>query len=253
MNNNLIENIDKLNQDLVNIENGNIIEIKNSMILLPQLQYLKEKTDYEIDFNKLNVSKEIKIKKLKFFKFEDYINISDKIDEYLSTFSDEILEELPDDIDIQSINFLLYELLINIYKHSKFKNGFIHILTNNNQIEICILDDGIGIPGSFSEGLISYENDSDAIYESINGKTTDKEKYNLHGRGLNTSARITTLGFNGNMLIYSGFGACEINSQGAKLYENTHNMNGTFIILKINNKKVDNLYECIKHEKINKI
>lgn len=91
---------------------------------------------------------------------------------------------------------MLYELLINIYKHSKFKNSYIqvNISQNKEQIDLCIIDDGTGIPGSFDEGLISYKNDCEAIYESINGKTTDKEKYNLHGRGLNTSVRLATSG-----------------------------------------------------------
>lgn len=193
------------------------------------------------------------IKKLKNFKFDEYYAISEKIDEYLSELSDEIIDSLPVDIDIQSISFLLYELLINIYKHSKFENAYVQITTSNNEIHIHIIDDGIGIPGSFKEGNIAYKNDCEAIYESINGRTTDKEKYNLHGRGLNTSARITTIGFRGEMLISSGSGVCDITSDGAELYYNETGINGTFIILKINNKKVDNLYECIKHEKINKM
>lgn len=55
------------------------------------------------------------------------------------------------------------------------------------------------------------------------------------------------------MLIYSGSGICKITSEGAKLYFNKNETNGTFIILKINNKKVDNIYECIRYKKINKL
>lgn len=182
------------------------------MILLPLLQYMNIKFT-QSELQKLEKN-EIIIKKLKFFKFEDYTTISEKIDEYLSEFSDEIIEELPSNVDIQSIYFLMYELLINIYKHSKFKTGLIHLIVKDDYINIGIFDDGIGIPGSFEENLIEYENDSEAIFESINGKTTDKEKYNLHGRGLNTSARITTLGFDGEMLISSGYGICDISSKG---------------------------------------
>lgn len=195
---------------------------------------------------------ETKIIKLKKFKFDEYFTISDKIDEYLSKLSDEIINSLPAKTDVQSISFLLYELLINIYKHSRFENACIKIDVKD-EIEIQIIDDGIGIPGSFSEGNITYKNDCEAIYEAINGKTTDKEKFNLHGRGLNTSARITTIGFGGDMLISSGFGICEIKSNGARLYLNENQINGTFIILKITNKKVDNIYDCLKYEKINKL
>ena len=55
---------------------------------------------------------ETKIIKLKKFKFDEYFTISDKIDEYLSKLSDEIINSLPAKTDVQSISFLLYELLL---------------------------------------------------------------------------------------------------------------------------------------------
>lgn len=194
-------------------------------------------------------------KELKYFKYKDFTKISDKIDEYLSELTDEIMDLLPQDIDVQSIDFLLYELLINIYKHSKFENAYlqIHCLPDNQNICICIYDNGIGIPGSFKEANIESINDFEAIYDAINGKTTDKEKYELHGRGLNSTVRITTLGFNGEILIASGKGICMITENGAKTYSNKNTIKGTKVILKIPNKKVDNIYEYLKHENINKI
>lgn len=41
--------------------------------------------------------------------------------------------------------------------------------------------------------------------------------------------------------------------KGAQTLTNTNKQNGTFIILKINNKKIENIYEYLKYEKINKI
>lgn len=55
------------------------------------------------------------------------------------------------------------------------------------------------------------------------------------------------------MLIASGNGICLINKKGAKTYDNKNKINGTFIILRINNKKIENIYEYLKYEKINKI
>ena len=124
---------------------------------------------------------------------------------------------------------------------------------NDQYINLCIIDDGIGISGSFKEASIPYNNDCEAIFEAVNGKTTDKEKYKLHGRGLNSSARITTLGFEGEMLIGCGKGVCLINSNGIKTCENKYEINGTFIILRIPNRKIDNIYEYLKYEKINRI
>lgn len=144
---------------------------------------------------------------------------------------------------MQSVNYILYEILRNIYKHSKFKNAYIQInyYRTIQNFDICIIYDSIGIPGSFSESAINYEQDDECIYNAINGKTTDKEKFNLHGRGLNSSVRITTLGFKGEMLIASGKEICIINEHGAETYLNKNKMQGTFIVMRINNKKIDNL------------
>lgn len=206
------------------------------------------------EFREISDKRKIEIKKLKFYRYSDFLRISDKIECYLSEFTDETHEILPENADIQSIDFLLYEILINIYKHSKFKNAYIQFnIHDEDKIDICIMDDGIGIPGSFKEASFNFENDCDSIYGAINGKTTDKEKCSLHGRGLNSSARITTLGFNGEMLIASGHGICIIDKNSAKTYLNENIIKGTFIIIRINNKKVDNIYDYLKHEKINRI
>ena len=203
---------------------------------------------------KISKNCKIEIKKLRFYKFDDFINISERIEEYLSELTDEIHAILPENVDIQSIDYLLYEILLNIYKHSKFENAYIQfIVYDSGNIDICIIDDGIEIPKSFKEANITFKNDCESIYGAINGETTDKEKYKLHGRGLNSSARITASGFNGEMLIASGTGICIINKDGAETYLNEHEIKGTFIIIRIDNKKIDNIYDYLKHEKINRI
>lgn len=191
-------------------------------------------------------------KKLKFYEFSDFLNVSDKIEEYLSDLTDEIENFLPKDVDRQSINFLLYELLINTYKHSKFKNAYVQISIDEN-FHILVYDDGIGIPGSFREANMNYNVDGEAIFEALNGKTTDKEKFNLHGRGLNSTARITTLGFKGRMLISSGNGLCIASKNGIDIKENENFIDGTFILLQINNNKIDNIYNYLKYVRINAI
>ena len=63
-------------------------------------------------------------------------------------------------MDYQSIYFLLYEILINVYKHSKFHNAYLQIITHDEgNIDICIFDNGIGIPGSFKEASMESDND----------------------------------------------------------------------------------------------
>lgn len=253
MENTLIKCVNKLNQSIEKIKKNKNIELTGT-IFLPILQFMIANDIITDDDSEKLLKNKYEIRKLKHYKFNDFINVSDEIENYLSEFSDELIEMLPKNIDIQSIDFLLYELLINIYKHSKFENAYIQLDTSqDNSIDICIIDDGIGIPGSFKEALIDFESDSDVIYEAINGKTTDKEKYKLRGRGLNSSVRITTLGFGGEMLIASEHGICIINKKGAIRYSTENRITGTFIIVRIQNKKVDNIYEYLKYEKITDI
>lgn len=253
MENDLKKCINKLNKDINRIDDGeNTTWIK--LMILPLLQQGEINPLKLGELMKISKNSKIEIKKLEFYKFSDFISISDKIEDYLSEFTEETHGLLPKNADIQSIDFLLYEILINIYKHSKFKNAYVQFnIHNDYNIDICIIDDGIGIPGSFKEASFDFENDCESIYGAINGETTDKEKYNLHGRGLNSSARITTLGFDGEMLIASGNGICTINKNGAKTYLNENKIKGTFIIIRIDNKKIDNIYGYLKHEKINRI
>ena len=206
MEDNLINYMNKLNSNIKRIEEKKEIKFDKS-IFLPIIEYLtKNNLISQGELDKFLTNRSDEIKKLKFYSFNDFLNVSDKIEDYLSELTDEISKILPKNVDIQSIDFLLYEILINIYKHSKFENAYIQFEITNNEdmIEIYIIDDGIGIPGSFKDASFNYKKDSEAIYDAVNGKTTDKEKYNLHGRGLNSSARITTLGFGGEMLIASG-------------------------------------------------
>lgn len=249
----LIKFRDILNEDMKKINKG--IKTIDEITLLPLLQHLtNSKSVRNEEIKNLFNSKSIQIKKLKFYEFNDFNKVSDKIENNLSEFTDEIQKILPKDSDRQSIDFLLYEILINIYKHSKFENAYVKINNyNNNHLGICIIDDGIGIHGSFKESSIYYKNDCEAIFEAINGKTTDKEKFNLHGRGLNSSTRITTLGFEGEMLIASGNGICIITKKGVKTQSNYNAIKGTYIIMNINQKKIENIYEYLRYERINKI
>ena len=149
----------------------------------------------------------------------------------------------------------MYEILINVYKHSKFKSAYCKVLAGNDDedIDIRIFDNGIGISKSFEDASMPSKDDCEAIFEAINGKTSAREKYCLRGRGLNSTARLITLGFGGEMLIVSGRGICRVTKEGAKSHFKTQSIKGTFVILKIKSRKVRNIYEYLKFENIAKI
>ncbi len=187
-------------------------------------------------------------KKLKNFP-HNYFSHSNKIDNYVEKISDEILDAIPIDLDYTSTYFVLFELLNNIFKHSLFENSYVLCQTfrAENIVEICIIDDGIGIPKSLAENNLSFDKDSEAIFNAINGASSDKENEKLKGRGLNTTANIVSLGFEEELLIASGNGLVVVNKFGVNCVDNINSfLDGTLICLRINTKKF-NIYNYLKN------
>ena len=249
----LINNLRKVNEIIKNNQESKIMDLsKYSFIapptLLPILQYMELNNIYKYIPNaatraylekvlgrKKCTDTTIPLRKLKTFHYNDYFQVADNIELYLSDLTDEIVLLMPSNVDTQSVNVLFYEMLTNIYKHSNCDNAYIlcQKYPRANTIDICVIDDGIIIPGSFEQWGMDFSNDSEAIYDAINGRTTDKEKYNLHGRGLNTSANITSLGFGEEMLIASRNGVCTVNKRGVRTWnKNMPFIDGTFVTLR---------------------
>lgn len=117
----IIENT-KLNEEILN----------DNILFLPLVQYMEKNNILaEEEIAKLLKKDSITFKKLKHYNFKEFHNISDSIENYLSELTDEILNFFPQPSDTQCIYYLLYEILINIYKHSKFTNAYIQI--NNSK------------------------------------------------------------------------------------------------------------------------
>ena len=234
--------------------------------LLPLLQYMELNKINYIPHNNtkhyLNMvlgegrsnTNTIPLRKLKKFQ-GNYFQIADSIELYLSNLTDEIVDLIDSEVDTQSFNLLFYGMLDNIYKHSKFNNAYVlcQKYPYVNTIDICIIGDGISIPGSFEESNIKVINDSETIFEAINGETTDKEKYALHGRGLNTSVSITTLGYGEEMLIASRNGTCTITKEGVKLWDDLSFIEGTFVTLRVNTNKIKNIHNYTKRRLVKKL
>ncbi|WP_405308999.1 hypothetical protein [Methanobrevibacter sp.] len=269
----LINNLRKVNRIIKDNQGNTIMDLSRYSFmapptLLPILQYMELHNVYKYkphlatkSYLKKVLGKKkctdttIPLRKLKKFHYKDYFQVADKIELYLSDLTDEIVELIPSKVDAQSVNVLFYEMLTNIYKHSQCNTAYVlcQKYPRVNTIDICIIDDGISIPGSFENEGIGFENDSEAIYDAINGRTTDKEKYNLHGRGLNTSANITSLGFGEEMLVASRKGVCTVNKRGVRTWnKNMPFIDGTFVTLRINTNKIKNIHEYIKRREFNK-
>ncbi len=135
-----------------------------------------------------------------------------------------------------AISYLLTELGNNLEEHSEFENAFIMAqkYPKLNFTEVCMIDDGIGIPCSFKENGIEFKNDYEAIFNAMNGVST-KEEQNGRGWGINTIVQIFTEGLHGEIFIASREGAVYINKDKIEKYitSGIYHLKGTLVSLRI--------------------
>ena len=243
--------LDEYNKIIKENKNSNIINLKKYDDLEPIVQFLLSTINEKPLINKKAVNtneNSLFIKKLEKIKYNKFFLVEDKINSYIFDLIDEILISINFNGDKQSFNFICSEILMNIYKHSKFKNSVIlcQNFKEDGLIDICFFDDGITIPGSFEKINLNFNSDYEAIINAINGQTSDKEKENFHGRGLNTVVSITTLAFEEEILILSRKGICLLNKHNIKMFnENSLSINGTLILIRINNNIIKNINKYI--------
>jgi anti-sigma regulatory factor (Ser/Thr protein kinase) len=124
------------------------------------------------------------------------------------------INELGKDVEVVAKNpdafsLIVYELIQNIYEHSGFKVAYVlaQKYPRISKLEICFVDDGITIPGSFEKIGLRYEKQEHhkAIHDALNGLSSKKEEG--RGTGLTNVSRIVKEGFKGEMFLVSGFGA----------------------------------------------
>ncbi|CAG1020062.1 hypothetical protein DOJK_00054 [Patescibacteria group bacterium] len=138
---------------------------------------------------------------------------------------------------INAFNFLIGELIDNIYQHSKFTNASIMAQRYEKKrfTEISIFDDGISIPKCFENHGLYSKHDANAIQKAISGLSTkDKSR----GYGLNTSINIYVNGVGGSLLLISRNGAFYLKNDddsGRKLYSlsSEYKLDGTLITFRI--------------------
>lgn len=102
------------------------------------------------------------------------------------------------EIGENSFKFIFHELLGNVYDHSQFRRGYVlgQTFPNVGIADICFMDNGLGISGSFKAAGYSFKNDCTAILEAINGHSS-KGKYDAsfqRGFGLNNTINLITNG-----------------------------------------------------------
>ena len=235
--------------------------------LLPLLQFMQQNRIYKYrphEETRLYLEKvlgreectntTIPLRKLKKFNYGDYFQAKNNIEIYLDELTNEIVDllSMSGRYNTNCINTIFYEMLTNIYKHSLCEYAYIlcQEYPSIDKVDVCVIDNGITIPGSFENENIEFFNDSEAIFDAVNCKTTDKEDEGLHGRGLNTIANLTSFGYGEELLISSRGGTCVIDRRGIDvLPENKYYINGTFLSLRLNTNEI-NIYDYLEKNKI---
>lgn len=134
-----------------------------------------------------------------------------------------------------AFDYLITELIDNIYQHSEFSSAhiFAQKFPKKKYTETCIIDNGITIPGSFSKFGLEYNNDADAIKQAVNGTST-KDEFNHRGWGLNSIVKAFSNNM-GQLFIASGDGAILFSQGKTLLYslEENYSMDGTLVTMRV--------------------
>lgn len=149
--------------------------------------------------------------------------------------------------------FISFELLQNVYDHSDYDDGFVLAQTYHNAgwIDICFMDNGNGITGSYEKVGYTFKNNCYDILEAINGHSSKTASFNDYprGTGLNNTINLIINGIGGEVLIASGIGLIDIHKNFLSMKNIPKNyIKGTMISirLRLNVKDKINLYDYLK-------
>ena len=110
---------------------------------------------------------------------------------------------------INGIYLPIGEVLDNVDQHSRCDHGFASVqhFPNGNRIDLCIVDDGITIPGNYEHHGIDFDSDADAVRRALTEGLSTKIERDARGRrrgtGLRTTAKTICEGLNGKLLLAS--------------------------------------------------
>ncbi len=136
-----------------------------------------------------------------------------------------------------AFNFLMNELIDNIYTHSDFTKACVMAQQYKAKgfVEISIYDNGISIPSCFEKHGVEFSSDCEAIQKAISGTSTKDKK---RGFGLNRTIKMYTDDVNdiAEFLLISRNGAIYINKNDTrKIYslKEPFTLHGTLISIRL--------------------
>lgn len=158
------------------------------------------------------------------------------------------------------LRHIISELANNVYDHAKCENKPLnsYILSechsNNNKLDLCVVDDGLSIPGLFEKSGVTFIDDCQALEKAIGTFSTVSDTFYERGNGLRTISRLVSEGNGGEILIVSRNGVLHINNEdyGYYLLDDEHTFNGTLASIRLNKYEVQNIYELLGPQKLNR-
>lgn len=126
------------------------------------------------------------------------------------------------------------EMVDNIQQHAKVNSAYIlaQFYPGKKFLDICILDTGVSIPGSYEEHKIDFKTDGEAVKKALSGVSTRKE--GGRGRGLPTTMGAVSNLFGGKALVMSRKGVAIIEPKlKISILDSTVGWQGTLLLLRI--------------------
>ncbi|WP_303737435.1 hypothetical protein [Methanobrevibacter millerae] len=145
-------------------------------------------------------------------------------------------------------------IFYNIYSHTPFDKkfatqGYAYAKEYpNNVLDICIMDDGLSIPGRFRRSGKFFEDDCHAIEMAISNNSTISDDGYERGNGLWSTLKLVVEKNGGKALIISNNGCLDIINKEKYKYsilDNSNIFNGTLISLRLNKCEIQNFHDSI--------
>jgi anti-sigma regulatory factor (Ser/Thr protein kinase) len=128
-------------------------------------------------------------------------------EQLLTTFENILLHQLKLTGQMVSVvKYLISEAMDNIVDHANVSNGWIMVQNYPTKgfLDICILDTGLGLLGSYKAfDVTGINTDIAALEQAINGNST-KQITETRGYGIDTSRRMLVDGLKGKYFLFSG-------------------------------------------------
>jgi len=166
-----------------------------------------------------------------------------KLGREVSNLLNKIIEKIPN--NITGVSYILAELSDNIEDHSEFNCASImaQYFPQKREVEIIVFDNGLTIPGVFSNNNVSFKLDSEAIEKALSGEVSTKEiseSEEGRGYGLRTCRVLSLEDFNGEIYVFSRKGLIASKHNNQRIVEDFISpLQGTLFCVKIKLPKED--------------